>query len=64
MAGQRVSSPVSGELCSLLDCTGIAGRIGDLLIGPYLAKCFMHVSNPQKTRILCTEALIISNSYF
>lgn len=63
MVGGRVSSPVSAELCSLLDCTGIAGRIGDL-IGPYLAECFMHVSNPHEIRILCTESLIFSNSYF
>lgn len=64
MAGGRVSSPVSAELCSLLDCSGIAGRIGDLLTGPYLAKCFMHVSSPHEIRILLTEVLIYSNSYF
>lgn len=64
MAAGHMSSPVSAELCFILDCTGISRRTGDLLIGPYLAKCFMHISNPHGIRILCTEALIFSNSYF
>lgn len=64
MAAGHVSSPVSAELCFILSCTGISGRTGDLLIGPYLAKCFMPISNPHEIRILCTEALIFNNSYF
>lgn len=47
-----------------LDCTGIAGSIRDLLVRPYVANHFRHVSNPHEIKMLSIGSLIFCNIYF